>query len=70
MYSEINDENKEILNYFGGEIALYIELIEFYTFSILVRVISFGKKDLGRLFWSYLLFTGSFENKFMSARGA
>ena len=70
VYSEINDENKEILKYFGGEIALYAELIEFHTFGILLSVISCGKKDSGRLFWSYLLFTGSFENKFMSARGA
>ena len=56
VYSEINDENKEILKYFGGEIALYAELIEFHTFGILLSVILFGKKDSGRLFWSYLLF--------------
>ena len=70
VYSEINDENKEILKYLGGEIALYTESIEFHTFGILLSVISFGKKDSGRLFWSYLLFTGYFESKFMSARGA
>ena len=41
VYSEINDENKEILKYFGGEIALYAELIEFHTFGILLSVTSF-----------------------------
>ena len=44
VYSEINDENKEILKYFGGDIALYAELIEFHTFGILLSVKSFGKK--------------------------
>ena len=58
------------MKYSGGEIALYAELIEFHTFGILLSVTLFGKKDSGRLFWSYLLFTGSFENKFMSGRGA
>ena len=46
VYSEINDENKEILKYFGGEIALYAELIEIHTFGILLSVISFGKKRI------------------------
>ena len=49
VYSEMNYEDKEILKYFGGEIALYAELIEFHTFGILLSVISFGKKDSGRL---------------------
>ena len=44
VYSEINEENKEILKYFVGEIALLAELIEFYTFGILLSVISFGEK--------------------------
>ena len=41
VYSERNDENKEILQYVGGEIALYAELIEFHTFGILLSVTSF-----------------------------
>ena len=52
VYSEINDDNKEILKYFGGEIALYAELIEFHTFGILLSVIlSVWKKR----FWQIIL---------------
>ena len=52
VYSEINDENKEILKYFGGEIALYAELIEFHTFGILLSVILSGWK---KRFWQIIL---------------
>ena len=45
VYSEMNDENKEIVKYFGVEIALYAELIEFHTFGIFLSVILFEKKD-------------------------
>ena len=34
VYSEINDENKEILKYLEGEIALNAELIGFHSFGI------------------------------------
>ena len=54
--SKMNEENKKVLKYLGGEIAFYAEFIEFHTLGILLSVISFGKKDSGRLFWSVCWF--------------
>ena len=34
VYSEMNEVNKEALQYLGGEIALHAEFIEFHALGI------------------------------------
>ena len=70
LLSEMNEENNEVLKYLGEDIALKALFNEFHVLGILFSVMSVGKKDSGKLFWSYLILTNSFKNKFMSGIGA